>query len=284
MTNKLLLVVMGVCALVLVACNTTGETKNDAAVAESTSESVVEVSGRPGTSVKFVYTRNPDPTAHIVFFPGGRGYMGVANGIFGVSFGNYKKDLSINTRELLRDKGFSVAIVDTPSDRGPNMGGFRESQAYGEDIKAVITRLKQDADVPVWLYGHSRGTVAAAAQTINLGKDVVNGVILSASVAAGKRVDTYVPEMPLHEIAVPVLVMSADNDRCDEWTPKSAAAIIAAKLSSSPKVTLVYPEGARDFGDKCKAESAHSYYGIQEKVTDIVASFIHENSGRPAQQ
>lgn len=277
MKNKSLLIGVGICAIFLVARNAAGDPKNDAEVVKSASESVVEVSGRPGTSIKFVYTRNPNPTAHVVFFPGGVGHMGVSDGMFGVSFGNYKKDLSINTRKMLLEKGFSVAIVDTPSDRGPRMGGFRESQEYGDDVKAVIARLKKDADVPVWLYGHSRGTVAAAAQTINLGKNVVNGVILSASIAAGKRVDTYVPEMPLHKIAVPVLVMSAENDLCEEYTPKSAAEIIAAKLSNSPKVSLVYPEGARDFGDICKDESAHSYYGIEDKVTAIVANFIAAN-------
>lgn len=277
MKNKSLLIGAGICALFLVARNAAGDPKNDAEVIKSASESVVEVSGRPDTSIKFVYTKNPNPTAHVVFFPGGVGYMGVSDGMFGVSFGNYKKDLSINTRNMLQEKGFSVAIVDTPSDRGPRMGGFRESQEYGEDVKAVIARLKKDADVPVWLYGHSRGTVAAAAQTINLGENVVNGLVLSASIAAGKRVDTYVPEIPLHKIAVPVLVMSAENDRCEEWSPKSAAEIIAAKLSNSPNVSLVYPEGARDFGDICKVESAHSYYGIQDKVTDIVANFIAAN-------
>lgn len=134
-----------------------------------------------------------------------------------------------------------------------------------------------DADVPVWLYGHSRGTVAAAAQTINLGPEIVNGTILSASIAAGKRFDTYVPKMELERISVPVLVMSAANDKCEEWTPKGAAEIIKAKLVNSPSVRVVYPEGARDFGDKCKAESAHSYYGIQDEVTDIVAEFIKAN-------
>lgn len=277
MKNKLLPIVASIYAIFLVACNTTGGAKDQGASTKAASESVVEVSGRPGTSIKFVYTKNPNPIAHVVFFPGGRGHMGVSDGIFGVNFGKYRKDLSINTRKILRDRGFSVAIVDTPSDRGPRMGGFRESQEYGEDIRAVILRLKQDADVPVWLYGHSRGTVAAAAQTINLGKNMVNGLVLSASIAAGRRFDTYVPEMPLHEIAVPVLVMSAENDRCDEWTPKSAAGVIAAKLSNSPNVFLVYPKGARDFGDRCKAESAHSYYGIQDKVTDIVSKFIAEN-------
>jgi alpha-beta hydrolase superfamily lysophospholipase len=242
-------------------------------------EAVVEVHGRDDASIKFVYTRIDAPRAHIVFFPGGKGHMGVSKTLFGaVSFGNYKKDLSINTRKMLAEKGFSVAIVDTPSDRGPKMGGFRESEAYGKDVAAIIAHLKKDADVPVWLYGHSRGTVAAAAQTINLGPERVNGVILSASIAAGKRFDTYVPEMELERIRVPVLVMSAANDKCEEWTPKEAAEIIKAKLANSPNVRLVYPEGARDFGDKCKAESAHSYYGIQDKVTDLVAEFIKANT------
>jgi len=241
-------------------------------------DTIVEVQAREGATLKFAYTKHDLPIAHIVFFPGGRGDMGMFKPLFGdVDFGRYKKDLSINTRQMLRDHGFSVAIVDTPSDRGPRMGGFRESEAYGQDIAAVIAHMKQDADVPVWLYGHSRGTVAAAAQTINLGPELVDGAILSASIAAGKPVDTYVPDMPLDRIKVPVLVMSAANDACNEWTPKAAAKIIAEKLVNSPRVSLIYPEGAKDFGDRCKAESAHSYYGIQDKVTGLVSEFIKAN-------
>lgn len=273
-------VVAGVILLQLSACNTTGEIKPGESAAKQSIpriESVVEVQGREGATIKFVYTRHPAPLAHIVFFPGGIGHMGVSETRSGVAFGKYRQDLSINTRKMLNDQGFSVAIVDTPSDRGPNMGGFRESTEYGKDIAAIISRLKKDADVPVWLYGHSRGTVAAAAQAINLGPTVVSGVVLSASIAAGRRMDTYVTEMPLEQITVPVLVMSAANDRCDEWTPKAAASVVAEKLVNSPQVSLIYPEGARDAGDVCKALSAHSYWGIQDKVTNSVSDFINKN-------
>lgn len=106
-------------------------------------EAVVEVRGRDDAAIKFVYTRIDAPLAHIVFFPGGKGHMGVSKTLFGsVSFGNYKKDLSIDTRKMLAERGFSVAIVDTPSDRGPKMGGFRESETYGKDVAAVISHLK----------------------------------------------------------------------------------------------------------------------------------------------
>ena len=48
--------------------------------------------------------------------------MGVSDGVFGELPETTSKDLSINTRKLLRENGFSVAIVDTPSDRGPRNG------------------------------------------------------------------------------------------------------------------------------------------------------------------
>ena len=273
-------VLAGIALLQLSACDTAGDIKSgesSAKQSDSRNESVVEVQGREGATIKFVYTRHQTPLAHIVFFPGGIGHMGVSETRSGVAFGNYRQDLTINTRKMLNDHGFSVAIVDTPSDRGPNMGGFRESTEYGKDMSAIISRLKNDADVPVWLYGHSRGTVAAAAQAINLGPTVVSGVVLSASIAAGRRTDTYVTEMPLEKITVPVLVMSAANDRCDEWTPKAAASVVAEKLVNSPQVSLIYPEGARDVGDVCKALSAHSYWGIQDKVTNSVSDFIKKN-------
>lgn len=246
------------------------------------SESVVEVEGVPGTTIKFVYTKNDNPVAHIVAFPGGKGYIGVNDSWLGISFGKYDRwgSFTINTRRQLRSLGFSVAIVDTPSDKWKKMNGFRESEEHGQNIAAIIKHMKKDADVPVWLYGHSRGTVAAAGQTINLGKDVIQGAVLSGSIAAGRQYDTYVEDMPLDRVKVPVLVMSADNDRCVDWTPKESAVVIGKRLVNSPNVKVHYHEGA-DYhvnpDKECRTGSAHSYNGIEEKVTDFVAAFIKVN-------
>ena len=243
------------------------------------SESVVEVTGLPGTTIKFVYTKHDNPIAHIVAFPGGKGYMNISDGMFGVDFGNYSdRSFTVYIRNKLRSLGFSVAVVDHPSNKGAKMGRFRESRKHGKNILAIINRMKQDADVPVWLYGHSRGTIAAASQTINLGKENVQGVVLSGSIGGGPNHNTYVRDMPLENINVPALVMSADNDLCD-WTPKEDAVVIGKKLVNSPNVKVKYHKGADPHKhDKvCRSGSAHSYNGIEHKVTDHIVAFIKEN-------
>lgn len=246
---------------------------------EKIEEKVLEVEGRDDASIKFLYIKHPEPVAHVIFFPGGRGHIELSDGMFGASVGQkYQNAFSFSSRKMWSKEGISAAILETPSDRGPRMGnGFRESSDYRDDIAAVIDRMKQDADVPVWLIGHSRGTIGATAQTINLGNNKVNGLIISAGITAGKPVDTYIPDMQLENIQVPVLVMYAANDKCDEYTPISDAQVIADKLVNAPRVSVIYPEGARKGGHPCRSESAHSYLGIREKVISQVAEFIKAN-------
>ncbi|MET0012632.1 MAG: hypothetical protein ABW088_03155 [Sedimenticola sp.] len=266
-------------ATFLSGCNSSGGVKEGAGLEEK----VITVSGRENTTIKFAYKKHANPIAHIVAFPGGKGLKGIKDGMFGIHFGNYDKwkSFTIKTRKTFHSNGFSVAVVETPSDKkNGGLGGFRESEEHKQDIAAIIAHMKKDADVPVWLLGHSRGTVAAASQTINLGKDVVQGVVLSASIAAGRPVDTYVPDMPLDRVYVPALVMSAENDLCDEWTPKEAAKIIGEKLVNSPNAKVHYFKGASHHPRPqvvCKTNSAHSYGSAEYKAADLISGFIKEN-------
>ena len=115
-----------------------------------------------------------------------------------------------------------------------------------------------------------------AAQALEL-KQQSSGLILIASVATDEPVDTYVIDMPLHKIESPALVMSANNDLCDEWTPRSAAKVIAERLSHASQVTLLYSEGAINEDSLCDRLSAHNYSGIEDKVVLVIINFIQQH-------
>jgi hypothetical protein len=94
----------------------------------------------------------PDPKAAVVLIPGGHGGLKIlANGSFKWGDGNFL----VRTRQLFADHGFTVAVVDAPSDRQslPYLGGFRQKPEHASDIKAVIAWLREQSKVPVWLVG-----------------------------------------------------------------------------------------------------------------------------------
>lgn len=65
---------------------------------------------------------------------------------------------------LFARRGLIVATIDAPSDRqiNPYLAGYRQRREHVEDIKAVIADIRQQANMPVWLIGTSRGTQSAA--------------------------------------------------------------------------------------------------------------------------
>ena len=74
-----------------------------------------------------------------------------------------------------------MAVVDAPSDKKHGMyDGFRNSGEHLKDMEAVISFLKSEANVPVWLIGTSRGTESAA-YIASKAKGAINGLILTSS-------------------------------------------------------------------------------------------------------
>ena len=58
----------------------------------------------------------------------------------------------------------ATALVDAPSDYPgeEGLGGFRLAPAHAEDLGKLIEDVRARVKAPVWLAGHSRGTVSVA--------------------------------------------------------------------------------------------------------------------------
>ena len=123
--------------------------------------------GRPGVTQRLLVLSPPEPKAAVILIAGGHGGLQIfSNGSFEWGDSNFL----IRTRQLFVDQGLTVAILDAPSDRQspPFLSGFRQTAEHTEDIKAVIAWLREQAKVPVWLVGTSRGTQSAAYVAIAL--------------------------------------------------------------------------------------------------------------------
>jgi dienelactone hydrolase len=237
------------------------------------SQKVVDIPTRPGVTQRFVYLAPESPKAAAILFAGGHGGLQIfPNGSFKWGEGNFM----VRTRHLFAENGLSVAVVDAPSDRqaAPFLGGFRQKQEHVADIKAVIAWLKQQANIPVWLVGTSRGTQSAAfiATEVGAGDGGPDGLVLTSTILSGD-VGRPVPAMPLQKVAIPVLVVHHEKDGCKHCAYGQIPGLMD-KLISTPKKELMTFKGGESRGDPCEAFAYHGFNGLEKDVVAKIAEWI----------
>ena len=240
------------------------------------SNELVKIETRSGVTQKFIIIKPSDPVASVILFTGGTGKIGL-----GSSFGKptvKSKGILAKTREDFARNGLIVALVHAPSDQQQKFGmnkilkgsnkPFRVSNKHVQDIKAVISYLKNEANIPVWLVGHSMGTFSVSNGTIHI-KDGVDGLVLLSSVTRKppkwktfKAYPNGILTMDFDKITVPTLIASHKDDKCP-GSPALDAPEIKKALVNSPAVEVVYFSGGKKPGSEpCHWKATHGFYGI----------------------
>jgi hypothetical protein len=231
---------------------------------------VKDLESRPGTTQRILYIKHASPIASVLLVPGGHGKLNVSpTGTIGWGENNFL----VRTRQLWADQGFTVAVLDAPSDRlsGEGFVGFRQNPDHAKDLAAIVAFLRQEANVPVWLVATSRGTTSAAYAGIALKDKGPNGIVVTSSLTNSGG---NLPGMKLEQITVPVLVVHHESDQC-KHTPYAEVPQIMAKLTGSRKAELItFKDGSGMKGDPCEAISYHGFVGIEPKVIGEVATWI----------
>jgi dienelactone hydrolase len=179
---------------------------------------------------------------------------------------------------LFADQGLFVAVVDAPSDRQspPYLSGFRQKPAHGADIKAVIAWVREQAKVPVWLVGTSRGTQSAAYIATELdGPEGADGLVLTSTILTVKK-GRPVPAMSIGNLRIPVLVVHHEQDGCSHCSFNAVPSLME-KLSGAPKSQLLSFKGGQNRGDPCQALAYHGFNGLDREVVGKIANWILGN-------
>jgi len=234
---------------------------------------VVDIPTRPGVTQRMVVLGVEKPRASVVLLAGGHGGLQIT------SSGSFKwgeKNFVVRSRQLFASQGLTVAVIDAPSDRQnpPHLGGFRQTPEHVADMKAVIAWLKQQADIPVWLVGTSRGTQSAAfiATQLAPADGGPEGVVLTSSILADAR-SRPLPKMPLGKIQVPTLIVHHKQDACEHCKYADLPQLVD-KLTAVPRKELLTFEGGRSEGNPCEAMAYHGFNGIEEDVVAKIAQWI----------
>jgi dienelactone hydrolase len=239
-----------------------------------TAQKVVDIPTRPGVTQRMVVLSPPEPKAAVILFAGGHGGLQIfPNGSMKWGEGNFL----VRTRQLFANAGLTVAVIDAPSDRQspPFLSGFRQRPEHAADVKAVIGWLRENANVPVWLIGTSRGTQSAAYVTTELARpDGPDGLVLTSTILTDDK-GRPVPAMPLDKIRVPVLVVHHEQDGC-ALCSFAAVPILMGKLGTAPRTQLLSFKGGENRGDPCEAFAYHGFNGLEREVVQQIAAWILE--------
>ncbi len=240
------------------------------------SEKYVEVSTPRGAIQPFILVMPDRPVAAVILFVGGNGALGLtASGEITKTRGNF----FVRTYRAFAEKGFMVALVDTPADNEKISARYRIGKKHAGDIGAVIEYLKQQADVPVWLVGTSMGTFSAASVAIKKQR-MISGLVLTSTItrarddALADRFPDGVASLNLGKLKIPVLIVSHRDDGC-KLTPAADASKLQARLKNSPRVEVAILEGGNPpKSNPCHGRSHHGFHGIEDQTVERIAGFI----------
>jgi len=234
---------------------------------------VVDIPTRLGVTQRILVLLPPDPKAAVILFAGGHGGLHIyPNGSLGYGDGNFL----VRSRQLFAANGLLVAVVDAPSDRQspPYLAGFRQRPEHTADIKEVIAWAREEAKGPVWLVGTSRGTQSAAYVATELnGPQGPDGLVLTSTILTEVKGNRAVPDMPLANLHIPVLVVHHEQDGCDRCLFKDIPSLMD-KLSNVPRKQLLSFKGGDDRGDPCEAFAHHGFNGLEREVVGQIATWV----------
>lgn len=250
-------------------------------IAHAADQTIEKMTTRNGGMFRMVTIDPGDHSAAVVLLQGGKGRIGVKDKF--IKGG--KRNFLIHYREYFADKGLLVAIADAPRDhyKGEAMRAnrFRLTQDHADDLGAVIRKLRQRTDKPVWLIGTSRGSISAVNAATRLrGKDLPDGLVLTASVVQDAGTGRpHVFDMDTSRISMPVLIVHHEDDGCPSSSYQEALKLKDAFPASTAVEFKSYKGGKDgDGADQCNRLSPHGFLGQEETVLDAIIAWINAHS------
>lgn len=234
--------------------------------------SVHDVATRPGVTVRVLTIKPERPIATILLFPGGNGRV-----TFQPDGSTSYRGFPVRNPALFTQHGFMTAVINAPSDRlpSPAMYFFRDNAAHLEDVRHVIALLRRETNAPVWLAGHSAGSISVSNAALKLRDDGPDGLILISTVN-GKfyKYSSTLDDIKIEDIAIPILLVHHEQDEC-EWTLFRNAQRLMPRLKKAVRAELVsFRGGGPVEGDPCGSLHYHGFPGIEQEVASRIANWI----------
>ncbi|MBU3538335.1 alpha/beta hydrolase [Polynucleobacter sp. UK-Gri1-W3] len=225
---------------------------------------VFDVPYKDDAPTRTLLTPVKNAKAVVLLFPGGGGVLNLQD-----DGSTTNGHTFVRSKDLWAQYGIDSVLVDTPYDLGAGLRNSRSIRDHQQRILNVVTYYKEKLNLPVWVFGHSMGTVSVT-EFVNGGKEkekLIAGVIVAG---------TYRSATVDSDVTLPVLAIHHLNDSCGSTPLVSSERIIEGR---SNKLTsqFIQIEGGISEGDVC---GSRAYHGFNQKESEFVksaAQFILKN-------
>ena len=116
--------------------------------------------------------------AVVLLFPGGGGILRLQG-----DGSSTNPHTFVRSRNMWAQYGIDSVLVDTPYDLGAGMRNSRSIRDHQQRILNVVRYCKEKLNLPIWIFGHSMGTVSVT-EFVNGGIDqskLISGVIVAGT-------------------------------------------------------------------------------------------------------
>ncbi len=221
------------------------------------------------TTIPTVYWTNGGSKALVIFLPGGSGSFGVTKKP------DPKPSWLLAALHKSNDPPLDLVFMDSQYSLQADFGdpfsrwAARREVQHLEQIKTVINFYRQKTGRPIFLLGHSNGSLSIA-EFLNQSPD--NEKLVSGVIFSGSRNETLVRQ----NISLPVLVLHHKSDPNRWTTPSSANQLFTSiKQNNSGSTELSWVEGGKDvpWGDPTHT-GRHMYNEALDEAAKLIENFV----------
>ncbi len=219
--------------------------------------------------------------ATLVSIPGGEGHVGIKPEWTADRRYFSSNHFNVMLRSLSDPKAtsgqFNVVIFDSPANLPivKSWSAARASTDHLSRVEDVVRYYKEKFGKPVWVMGHSQGSVSITELYKRLqdkkSEDLVAGLISSG----GMNTISFNYETT----KLPVLVLHHENDGCVVTTPSNAKRV-HTKLSEAGNTAteLVFIKTGTGSGSDSPCHSGyHMYFGAGAEVAKVLDQFMSKH-------
>lgn len=231
---------------------------------------VRSIATRPEITLNFLFMA-PEKEQRgdaLILFAGGNGAIPFRLTSQGHPYG---WNFLVRSADEFTRRGLAIVAVNPPSDRSTGMtADFRGSLEHADDIAKLVDYLEAEGFERIFLVGNSRGTLSAVALGTQLKSSRIRGVILTSSL----EYDGFMRWLPLEKLNHPVLMVHHREDAC-RVSSFSEAEKTSAALQKHTKVDFVEINGgAEPRSEPCNDLSSHAFFGVEDKVVQIISEWV----------
>lgn len=233
-------------------------------LSSSASAQVFDIPYPDDVPTRTLFIGTPKAKALVLLFPGGGGMLRLKDDGSTNNFHTF-----VRSKDLWAQYGIDAVLVDTPYDLSAGFRNFRSTRNHQQRVLSVARYYQEKMKLPVWLFGHSMGTVTVT-EFVNSGQDQAK--LISGVIVAG----TYRTASIDSEVNMPILAIHHTHDGCAN-TPFSTSESIIKSRPSGARAQFISMDGGVSEGDVCGSKA---YHGFNEKEPDFIkaaAQFILKN-------